>query len=518
MPDSHGFSRSLLLLLLPSTPTTTSRIHTTPRKHITNNGGLLKPPGSCLVSCQKEINKQRVPPASASLIPTNNRSSSSLSAIILPFDPKSFTTDNYQSPWLNQPPSAQPPAIAPHPQQQDFVLFPTPAPRQNPPVWTPPATTSSSTVLRNQNLSYNSVAPDTRRHSYQHLPSQPQQQQQIPQDPRVASVIAQSQGYHHPSSSHRFSLPGTSLSRHPRGYAASDPSYSPRSFRPPVPLFSDAESTAPNSNTQAQQKSYRPVMSTTMNGQQGLLTRPVRVSNFDANSRTDFDALFDLTTNSFVGGLDDSLAMYDMQQYDKSAPFTSANTGTVSPKDLQMDTTAPPSSSFTDLSTPSFESSAYFSHDTSPLFADSDLSAGHEDWESLFPSEPVSLVKAEAPQPAPPAPASAPVPSVVPSASPMVASASSPGLSPRTGRGARHSSVAGVKPRNREKPLPAISYDTSDPVAVKRARNTEAARKSRARKVEMQDSLERRIADLEKQLEETRQREQYWKSVAEAKS
>lgn len=137
------------------------------------------------------------------------------------------------------------------------MLFPPPSPRQAPPVWTRRATTSSSTVLRNQNLSYNnSVAPDIRRHSSQHLRSPATFPQQIPQDPRVASVIAQAQGYR--PSSLRFSLPG--LSQHQRIYAASDPSNSPRSTRPPVPLFSDTERTAFN-NTQAQQE-YPRIMAT----------------------------------------------------------------------------------------------------------------------------------------------------------------------------------------------------------------------------------------------------------------
>lgn len=202
--------------------------------------------------------------------------------------------------------------------------------------------------------------------------------------------------------------------------------------------------------------------------------------------------------------------MYDTQQFAKSQTFVS---GTVSPKDLQVDT-APPSTAFTDLSTPSFESSGYFSNDASPLFADADLGSGHEDWESLFPSDSAALPEVK---PAAPAPAPAPAPAMTPQASPMVASASSPGASPRSGRSGRHSSVSGVKARNRDKPLPPIVYDASDPVAVKRARNTEAARKSRARKLELQESMERRIAELEKQLEEARQSEQYWKSIAQAK-
>ncbi|EEP80982.1 cross-pathway control protein A [Uncinocarpus reesii 1704] len=99
----------------------------------------------------------------------------------------------------------------------------------------------------------------------------------------------------------------------------------------------------------------------------------------------------------------------------------------------------------------------------------------------------------------------------------MVRTKSSPGASPRNGRSTtRPSSISGVKPRNRDKPLPPIVYDSADPVAAKRARNTEAARKSRARKVEVQEQMERRIAELEKELQKSRQSEAYWRSIAEA--
>jgi hypothetical protein len=215
-------------------------------------------------------------------------------------------------------------------------------------------------------------------------------------------------------------------------------------------------------------------------------------------------------------------SILDQHFNSKLVNFTSINDGTtqlpvtVSPKDLMMDSApAPPSTSFTEMSTPSFGSSGYFSHDTSPLFADAELGPGQEDWESLFPADGNS--------PAPRldlAPATPAAPLLAPSASPMIANDSSAGESPRSGRNAvRHSSVCGVnaKPRNRDKPLPPITYDTSDPVAVKRARNTEAARKSRARKVELQELQERRIAELEQSLAESRQREAYWKSIAEAK-
>lgn len=190
--------------------------------------------------------------------------------------------------------------------------------------------------------------------------------------------------------------------------------------------------------------------------------------------------------------------------------------GTISPSDLMMDASAPPSASFTDLSTPSFDSPGYFSQDTSPMFGtDMDLAPGHEEWDSLFPTQEgtsipfdpsaleiaasLSEVKAEQP------------------ASPDVASVSSP-RSPKTSRGSsvKHSTVAGVNAR-RSKPLPPIKFDEADPVAAKRARNTEAARKSRARKLERQGDMERRISDLQKELDETRQLVQYWKSQAQSR-
>ncbi|PLB46721.1 hypothetical protein P170DRAFT_438420 [Aspergillus steynii IBT 23096] len=199
-------------------------------------------------------------------------------------------------------------------------------------------------------------------------------------------------------------------------------------------------------------------------------------------------------------------------------PMGDAPTGTISPKDLLMDASAPPSTSFTDLSTPSFESPGYFSQDTSPMFAtDMELAPGHEEWDSLFPTQDsfpslpfdsvtldaatavLSKPQEEVPMPSPKARS----PSIAPS--PSSRSATKP------------SSVAGVNPRSR-KALAPIKFDSADPVAMKRARNTEAARKSRARKLERQDDMERRIAQLEKSLEEAEQREQYWKALAQAQN
>lgn len=196
---------------------------------------------------------------------------------------------------------------------------------------------------------------------------------------------------------------------------------------------------------------------------------------------------------------------------------------TVSPKDLMIDTSAPPSTSLTDLSTPSFESPGLFSQDTSPMFSDLDLMAGSEDWAPLFPTQELDVFSTAFDSATPGVGVALAAEDVVEykdvAAQPAVTIAciSSPVQSPAPNKGARHSSVAGVNARQK-KPLPAIKFDATDPVAAKRARNTEAARKSRARKLERQEDMEKRIAELEKSLEEAQQREQYWKALAQGKA
>jgi len=71
-----------------------------------------------------------------------------------------------------------------------------------------------------------------------------------------------------------------------------------------------------------------------------------------------------------------------------------------------------------------------------------------------------------------------------------------------------HASISGVSSRRRDKPLPPIVVDDPhDTVAMKRARNTLAARKSRQRKTQRFDELEERIVELEKDRD-------HWKSIA----
>ena len=178
---------------------------------------------------------------------------------------------------------------------------------------------------------------------------------------------------------------------------------------------------------------------------------------------------------------------------------------TVSPKDIfNNNDSIPPSTSFTNLTTPgsTFIETPDEDYQTSPLFTDSLDVSGQNGWYSLFPEE------------------SAPAPLMARTTSTSSANqivlhpggetrkrsstnASPAGFSPVV----KHSSVAGVAARKRDKPLPPILANPDDAVAVKRAKNTAAARKSRAKKVEERDVMEAEIADLKSQVD-------YWKSIA----
>lgn len=59
-----------------------------------------------------------------------------------------------------------------------------------------------------------------------------------------------------------------------------------------------------------------------------------------------------------------------------------------------------------------------------------------------------------------------------------------------------HLGCVSYSKKQRTQPLAPISIDSGDPVALKRARNTEAARRSRARKLERMSQLEDRVEDL----------------------
>lgn len=352
--------------------------------------------------------------------------------------------------------------------------------------------------------------------------SQQNRLRQLQQQPSqlVTRSLPQPTGFPQSSLSSSFNHFNTSVQKYASRYhAASVPFNSPR---PPVPLFNSSGSYSTwnrQYQKQLQWKQFQNYQRRRLMSQSNL-TQGLEMSDFfnDIPSHpfgNDFDTTV-LSPQQFstagLGPVPDSIA--------------GAPSGTISPQDLMMDASAPPSASLTDLSTPSFESPGYFSQDPSPMFTELEFPPGHEQWDPLFPTNDTDAfsaafdstameVAAAMPPPkasvlsVPPSPVvnvpSSPAPQLAPSPSPSRASSTKP------------SSVAGVNARQR-KPLPVIKFDSNDPVAMKRARNTEAARKSRARKLQRQDELEHRIAELESSLEESQKREAYWKALAQNKA
>lgn len=188
---------------------------------------------------------------------------------------------------------------------------------------------------------------------------------------------------------------------------------------------------------------------------------------------------------------------------ESSGASTSART--VSPKDIFNDPSSEPqSTAFTNLTTPDLDlnDSPYGvdSYQTSPMFQDSGDFGGQTDpWFSLFPDS----GSAEQP-PADSMERSVSHQSVDATSnssssanSPIILDAANRRKSSATGSPALLTVAAVTKPRRRKGPLPPIAVDPSDKVALKRARNTLAARDSRARKYELMAQLERQKSELQ---------------------
>jgi len=189
---------------------------------------------------------------------------------------------------------------------------------------------------------------------------------------------------------------------------------------------------------------------------------------------------------------------------------SSTNMGTVSPQDLHVRDpfpSAPNSTAFTNLSSPSTynESPEYTDNfDVSPFVGQNgelDQALG-DPWYPLFPQD--DQIENSQVKQSPLLPEEElEVSEALRSANPR--RRSGPGISPPSGT---HSSISGVNSRKRDKPLPPIIVeDPNDTVAMKRARNTLAARKSRQRKMQRFDELEERIAKLEEERD-------HWKDIA----
>lgn len=211
------------------------------------------------------------------------------------------------------------------------------------------------------------------------------------------------------------------------------------------------------------------------------------------------------------GHLDNGADMWDFQAPSFTPVNDASTTGstrTVSPKDIFQDplASAPPSTAFTNLTSPDIGDSPFItdSYDTSPLFQDTDLQ-NSDPWFTLFPENTDNVSQ----------PASNPMERAASSNS-MTRSSSSSTNSPVVldgshrrkssvqGSPATHSAANGVKARRRKGPLPPIAVDPSDKVALKRARNTLAARDSRQRKFDHVLTLEKKNAELESEVEKWR--------------
>lgn len=193
----------------------------------------------------------------------------------------------------------------------------------------------------------------------------------------------------------------------------------------------------------------------------------------------------------------------------------SSSTRTVSPKDIFQDplASAPPSTAFTNLTSPDIGDSPFItdSYDTSPLFQPDGDFQDTSNWYPLFAD---SSEKPSQPPTANPLERTVSSNSMARSSSsstnsPVILDGSNRRKPSINGSPATHASVNGVKPRRRKGPLPPIAVDPSDKIALKRARNTLAARDSRQRKFDHVQTLEKKNAELEAEIEK-------WKNLAYA--
>lgn len=225
-----------------------------------------------------------------------------------------------------------------------------------------------------------------------------------------------------------------------------------------------------------------------------------RVGQQSLHRRSDLD-LEDFT--AFEGGASTAYSSPAHPAVFDLGSSVGTNLATISPQDLLIHEpfmSAPNSTALTALTSPSiYNESPDFceSYDVSPHFGSGDFDGVNGgEWFPLFPEA--------AAQPSVPA---LPNESLKAERSPTTTSEELEGASPSinghrrksstSSPTGRHSSVAGVNSRRRDKPLPPIIVeDPSDVVAMKRARNTLAARKSRERKAQRLDELEEKIEKL----------------------
>ncbi|CAG8958753.1 hypothetical protein HYFRA_00011597 [Hymenoscyphus fraxineus] len=291
-------------------------------------------------------------------------------------------------------------------------------------------------------------------------------------------------------------------------YASSAPNSSAslqsqhRPTRPPVPLFSQSTGNIPQTPNMAMQGIY--------------YSRPVAANFRDSQSHPDMD-LFDEFT-AFEGGASTQGHNFNSAYSSPAVPTiydptmnlsssSSTNMGTVSPQDLVVRdsfASAPNSTAFTNLTSPStYNDSPDYNEnfEVSPFVADNDHVVMGDAWYPLFPQDNENQTKV-------------PESPLLPEEELQVAEHLRSNLTGRRRPGTgsspigAHSAISGVNARKQNKPLPPIVVDDpNDTVAMKRARNTLAARKSRQRK-------NQKIEDMEDEIAKITAERDHWKAIA----
>ncbi|KAF2761999.1 hypothetical protein EJ05DRAFT_535295 [Pseudovirgaria hyperparasitica] len=322
-------------------------------------------------------------------------------------------------------------------------------------------------------------------------------------------------------------LPGQAFNQS-NFYATSAPTSSfgfqnqqPPSNRPPVPLFHS--NSTPNVHQYPRQRSQNTATGTMATG---TLSLHIPLSHTSSNSSpSDFD-LFpgigsgfghndfasDASLNDIFGDSTTDVKFTSIN----GASNASTSTRTVSPKDLHQDGfSAPPSAAFTNLTSPDIDASPFMSgsFDTSPMFDNSmDVNTGN-DWYSLFPDSTDNASSSfSQPLERNPSTQSLAQSSASSTNSPLVLDQSNRRKSSTNASPAMNAGIS--KPRRRKGPLPPIAVDPNDKAAMKRARNTLAARDSRQRKYEHVQTLSNRIKELEDEKEQLKAEAERWKTLA----
>lgn len=282
-------------------------------------------------------------------------------------------------------------------------------------------------------------------------------------------------------------------------------------IRPPVPLFSDnSTESMQRSPTMAPFDVTEGTSSQTHN--RGVLP-PLTALDTDFPLHS-FSDVGDVALQNSNPSYFSSYGFYNLDEIPVSALASlggvkSQDITTVSPREVEKEVSAPASSTYTNLETPATTTletpattvdespSMLFSNETSPFM---ELENNGQNWESLFPDEEHS--------------GSTGYSGSFDTNSPMPPRTNSLTMARQESSPGRSSSHDSPKPRQpsiikksrRGGNLKSLTPDPKDVAAVKRCRNTLAARESRARKAARLETLIRENEQLAADLEEWKRR------------